>query len=308
MKQSASHILMVRPAAFQYNAETALSNEFQQKIEGYSPEQILEKARLEFDTMVAELTAVKIDVEVVEDTPTPIKPDAIFPNNWFSVGPNGLLTIFPMKNKNRQLEKRRDIIENIKQKYNVENELDLSEYEQKDRALEGTGSIVYDHINKTAYACLSPRTDVELFKSYCNKIGYTPVIFNSYDAKGKLIYHTNVVMCVGSGYVVVGLDTVKDVEERQSLLDAFYRSNLEIVELTDDQIFKHFAGNMLQVESRDGDLYLVMSQRAFRSLLSEQIAQIEKYAKLLPVSIDIIETIGGGSARCMMAEIFPNKK
>ena len=308
MVQSASSIMMVRPAAFQFNVETAESNEFQNNIDDISREEILVKAQYEFDTMVDELRAKHIDVMVVDDTPEPIKPDAIFPNNWISMSQDGTLTIFPMKNENRQREKRSDIVDKISSSFEVTKTIDLSHFEKEDRALEGTGSIVYDHLHRVAYACLSPRTDRGIFDEYCAQIGYEPFVFHSYDSNSKLIYHTNVVMCIGSGYVVIGLDTVSDELEKKKLIDQFAKTNLEVVSLTNDQLLYHFAGNMLQVQSQDGTLYLVMSKRAFSSLTESQIEQIEKYVHILTVSIDIIETIGGGSARCMMAEIFLTKK
>lgn len=308
MRQSATNIMMVRPASFQFNHETAQSNEFQNNIEDLSREEILRIAQTEFDTMVTELTSHKINVLVVHDTISPEKPDAIFPNNWISMGQDGTMTIFPMKTKNRQLEKRKDIIELIRDKYQVQKEMDLSHYEVMNKALEGTGSIVYDHIHKIAYACLSPRTELDLFTDYCNQIGYEAVSFHSYDTQGTLVYHTNVVMCIGSGFVVIGIDTITDQEEREKLEAKFKASQLEIIYLTNEQLLKHFAGNMLQVENMAGELFLVMSQRAFRSLTEIQKIQIEKYAGILPVSIDVIEKIGGGSARCMMAEIFLDKK
>jgi hypothetical protein len=308
MRQSATNVMMVRPASFQFNHETALSNEFQNNIEDLSREETLRIAQTEFDTMVTELTSHKINVLVVHDTISPEKPDAIFPNNWISMGQDGTMTIFPMKTKNRQLEKRKDIIEFIRDKYQVQKEMDLSHYEVMNKALEGTGSIVYDHIHKIAYGCLSPRTELDLFTDYCTQIGYEAVSFHSFDTQGTLIYHTNVVMCIGSGFVVIGMDTITDQEEREKLEAKFKASQLEIIYLTNEQILQHFAGNMLQVENMAGELFLVMSQRAFQSLTEIQKIQIEKYAAILPVSIDLIEKIGGGSARCMMAEIFLDKK
>jgi hypothetical protein len=308
MRQSATNVMMVRPASFQFNHETAQSNEFQNNIEDLSREETLRIAQTEFDTMVTELTIHKINVLVVHDTISPEKPDAIFPNNWISMGQDGTMTIFPMKTKNRQLEKRKDIIEFIRDKYQVQKEMDLSHYEVMNKALEGTGSIVYDHIHKIAYGCLSPRTELDLFTDYCTQIGYEAVSFHSFDTQGTLIYHTNVVMCIGSGFVVIGMDTITDQEEREKLEAKFKASQLEIIYLTNEQILQHFAGNMLQVENMAGELFLVMSQRAFQSLTEIQKIQIEKYAAILPVSIDLIEKIGGGSARCMMAEIFLDKK
>jgi hypothetical protein len=299
---------MIRPASFQFNYETAQSNEFQTNVAHLSKEEVLEIAQKEFDTMVTELTAEKVNVLVIDDTEFPEKPDAIFPNNWISMNQDGSMTIFPMKNYNRQLEKRKDIIELIQSKYQVSQIHDLSHYEPMNLALEGTGSIVFDHMHKVAYACLSPRTELNLFEEYCAQIGYKGVHFNSFDSNNKLIYHTNVVMCAGSGYVVIGMDTVTDEEERAILETQFKESNLEIIYLSNNQLLEGFAGNMLQIENKDGELLLVMSRKAFNSLTESQKMQIEKYAAILPVSIDLIETIGGGSARCMMAEIFLEKK
>jgi hypothetical protein len=186
--------------------------------------------------------------------------------------------------------------------------IDLSHFENEDLALEGTGSIVFNHQSKTAYACLSPRTEESVLKNLCEIMGYDYHIFKSYDSSNKLIYHTNVVMCVGSGYVVIGLNSILDQEERKAILSRFQEEKLEVVELNDVQLNKHFAGNMLEVLDANGIPNLVMSKRAFNSLDEHQKAQIEKYAKMLPVSIDIIETVGGGSARCMMAEVFLTPK
>lgn len=308
MRQSTSTILMVRPASFQFNYETAQSNEFQNEVTNISKEDILSIAQKEFDTMVEELRAHNIDVTVIDDTPLPEKPDAIFPNNWISMSQSGLLTIFPMKNHNRQLEKRQDIVDFIEKNYQVKQLLNLSHYELEDKALEGTGSIVFDHLHKVAYACLSPRTEQDILTDYCNQIGYEPFCFHSYDQNKNLIYHTNVVMCVGSGYVIIGLETITQNDEKERILHKFNACQLEVIALTNEQLLHSFAGNMLQVENKDGKLFLVMSRRAYHSLTEEQKNQIKKYAELLPVSIDLIETIGGGSARCMMAEIFLEKK
>lgn len=300
--------MMVRPASFQFNHQTAQSNEFQNEITKMSKKQILSKAREEFDEMISELNDKGIEVEIIDDSEFPEKPDAIFPNNWISMSHQSIMTIFPMKNENRRLEKRVDIIERIKKKYHVDRLIDLSEYESQDRALEGTGSIVFDHNDHVAYACLSPRTDEEIFKNYCHQINYKPVVFHSYDSNGTLIYHTNVVMCVGSGYVVIGGKSIAKIDEKNTLYSQFKKSGLEVVELDDSQLLQNFAGNMLQVQGENDNLYLVMSKRAFGSLKDSQKEKLSKYVDLLPVSIDIIETIGGGSARCMMAEIFLTSK
>jgi hypothetical protein len=308
MRSSSASIFMVRPSAFQFNAETAVSNDFQTNVQGLNANQILQKAQREFDNMVEELQEVGIDVTVFEDTIEPAKPDAIFPNNWISLSQEGVMTIFPMKTANRRLEIREDIIQHFRDHYEISKEIDLTYYQDSDRALEGTGSIVFDHKNRKAYACLSPRTDLEIFNNYCADISYKPMVFHSYDGGDKLIYHTNVVMCVGDGYVIIGLDTVKDDAEKEMLIHSFEQDGLQIIALSNEQVLESFAGNMLEVRNDDDEKFLVMSKLAYSSLEDNQELQLEKYVNILPVSIDIIEKIGGGSARCMMAEIFLNRK
>lgn len=298
---------MVSPSSFQFNAETAASNDFQNNIESLSAHEIQKKAKEEHQTMVNELKEKGIDVIVIEDTPSPAKPDAIFPNNWLMMHQDGRIIIFPMKNANRQLEKRSDIVELLQKKYSVKSVLDLSHYEAEDKALEGTGSIVFDHKAKIAYACISPRTEKDVLDDLCKQIGYRAHTFNAYSEKDTLIYHTNVVMCVGEGFVVIGLNTIKDKDERAAIIKQFEDSNLDIIDLNDEQLNHHFAGNMLQVKNKENIPFLVMSKRAFHSLNASQITQIEKHTQILPVSIDLIEQIGGGSARCMMAENFLEK-
>jgi hypothetical protein len=307
MKQLSSCVLMVSPSSFQFNAETAASNDFQNNIDSLSALEIQKKAKEEHQTMVNELKEKGIDVIVIEDTPSPAKPDAIFPNNWLMMHQDGRIIIFPMKNTNRQLEKRSDIVELLHKNYSVKSVLDLSHYEAEDKALEGTGSIVFDHKAKIAYACISPRTEKDVLDDLCKQIGYKAHTFNAYSEKDTLIYHTNVVMCVGDGFVVIGLNTIKDKDERAAIIKQFEDSKLEIIDLNDEQLNHHFAGNMLQVKNKENIPFLVMSKRAFQSLNASQIAQIEKYTQILPVSIDLVEQIGGGSARCMMAENFLEK-
>jgi hypothetical protein len=308
LKQSTNHILMIEPSSFMFNEETAVSNEFQNNVNHISQEKIAQQAIEEHQKMVQELQAAGIQVNVIKDTPSPIKPDAIFPNNWIMFHHSGKIITFPMKNYNRQLERRIDIVDYYKNHFQVQDVIDLSHFENEDLALEGTGSIVFNHQSKTAYACLSPRTEESVLKNLCEIIGYDYHIFKSYDSSNKLIYHTNVVMCVGSGYVVIGLNSILDQDEKKAILSRFQEEKLEVVELNDAQLNKHFAGNMLEVLDANGIPNLVMSKRAFNSLDEHQKAQIEKYAKMLPVSIDIIETVGGGSARCMMAEVFLTPK
>lgn len=295
---------MVRPANFQYNIETAASNDYQKNITTVTQDEINRLAQQEHDDFVFTLKQYGINVEVVQDTPDPIKPDAIFPNNWISMHEDGRIFLYPMKNTNRSFERRMDIVELIQQKYQVKEVIDLSNYESQDIALEGTGSMVFDHNAKVAYACISPRTDRTLFEKYCDMIGYTPVVFYAYDHNQKLIYHTNVVMCVGEGFVVIGMCSVTDEGERKMLLDKFAATGLTVIDLTSDQLNANFAGNMLQLKNKDGEKFLVMSERAYKSLTPPQVQTLEQFTKILPVPIYMIEDIGGGSARCMMAEIF----
>lgn len=297
-------ILMIRPASFQYNEETAVSNDYQKKIEGISKENIVAKAQAEFDAMVQVLRDKKIEVLVIEDSKTPEKPDAIFPNNWISTRPDGAVFLYPMKTPNRRLERSVAVLYVLKNNFSVSEIKDYSNYEKQDIALEGTGSIVFDHNAKVAYACLSPRTDKDLLEKLCTEIGYTAHIFNAVDANGKDIYHTNVVMAVGEGFVVIGLCAVTNEEEKKALLARFENDGLEVIDLSSEQLNTAFAGNMLQVKNTEDEKFLVMSQRAFNSLSENQKNQLQKHTQLLPTPIDIIEQIGGGSARCMMAEIF----
>lgn len=299
---------MVRPAKFQYNIETAASNDYQKNITSITPQYINAQAQAEHDRFVQTLRDHGVDVLVVQDTEDPVKPDAIFPNNWISMHADGRLVLYPMKNENRARERRADIVQMIRDCFEVKDVLDWSFYEKEGLALEGTGSIVFDHIHRVAYACLSPRTDKNLFENFCKVIGYKPVVFYAYDHGGKLIYHTNVVMCVGEGFVVIGMCSVKDEKEKQMLLDQFKESNLEVIDLTFTQLNENFAGNMLQVHNKQGEKYLVMSERAFKSLRPDQIDILQKHTKLLPIPVYMIEDIGGGSARCMMAEIFCKAK
>ena len=296
-------ILLIRPQTFRYNAETAASNEFQNRPDVESEDRILQNALSEFDQFAEALDSKGINIRVVEDTALPKKPDAVFPNNWVSFHSDGTVILYPMCAENRQNERRMDIIEMLGQEFRVEKIIDLSHFENENRFLEGTGSIVFDHENKIAYACLSPRTDAALFDEVSQTLGYTPISFRAVDAKGRAIYHTNVMMCIGVGFAVICLESIENAEEKETVVESLKRSGLEIIDISFEQMNK-FAGNMLEVSGKNGKVFLVQSQRAFDSLRKEQIAVLEKYCELLPIPIPTIETIGGGSARCMMAEIF----
>ncbi len=306
MKQSTDQIFMVRPASFGFNAETAVSNAFQHKVD-LSSNEIKERALREFDLYVDKLRQVGIDVKVIQDTEKPIKPDAIFPNNWGSFHEDGTVILYPMAAPNRRIEKRKDIIDDFKANYNVSRIIDLSKYEQEELFCEGTGSIIFDHINKVAYAGLSPRTNKDVFTDVCSVIDYKPVCFVSTDANGKEIYHTNVMMCVSEKFAVVCLESIRDEVEKDNVIKILEETGHEIVEITLDQVCQ-FAGNMLSVCNKEGQEYLVMSQSAFDALTEEQKEALINYNELFPVDISTIEKIGGGSARCMISEIFLSSK
>lgn len=306
MSQSAKHILMVRPAHFGYNAETAVSNAFQNK-STLSQTEIQQKALAEFDAFQERLKEHKIEVTVIEDTSFPIKPDAIFPNNWISFHENGTVILYPMNTPNRQAERRQDVISLLAQKFSVKQTIDLSIYEQQQLFLEGTGSIVFDHEHKVAYACISPRTNEKLLNELCEQIGYCPFAFRAVDEQGKDIYHTNVMMNVSKGFAVVCLDSLPDENGRKKLAGLLESTQHEVINISHEQM-NHFAGNMLCVENVESMQFLICSQTAFIALTDKQKESINRYAEILPVSIPTIETIGGGSARCMIAEVFLPKK
>jgi len=300
--QSANTILLIRPASFCYNPETAETNEFQ-KVAGTQDESIKEDVLAEFDQFAESLYSKGITIRVVEDTELPQKPDAIFPNNWVSFHADGTVILYPMCAASRRSERRMDIIESLRTEFLIEKIIDISHFENEGRFLEGTGSIVFDHANKIAYACLSPRTDSELFREISQTLGYRPISFHATDSNGRSIYHTNVMMCIGVGFAVICLESTQNAEEKATIIESFRKSDLEIIDIDFEQM-NNFAGNMLAVSDTNGKVFLVQSQSSFDSLRKEQIAVLEKYCELLPIPIPTIETIGGGSARCMMAEIF----
>jgi len=300
--QSTSHILLIRPVSSAYNPETAASNAFQ-RLPGESGEATVRKVQNEFDAFVKGLRYSGVTVHVVSDTPDPPKPDAVFPNNWISLHKDGRVILYPMMAASRRKERRREVVEELKKTFVVNDLIDLSCYEKEGRYLEGTGSIVFDHVNQVAYACLSPRTDKELFLRVCGLLNYKPVFFTAVDAGNLPFYHTNVMMCVGEGFCLICLESIANKSERNDLEASLRKSNLEIISISLDQV-KQFAGNMLVVKNQKGESLLVCSQRAADSLTILQRRALEKYARLLPFSIPTIETIGGGSVRCMMAEIF----
>jgi len=302
-KQITSHILMVRPAHFGYNEQTAGNNAFQTQDGSLSSREISAKALEEFDAFVALLRGQGIDVIVAEDTPSPQKPDAVFPNNWVTFHQDGRVATYPMNAPLRRLERREDVLEQLAQRFVVNERLHFEHYEEVDKYLEGTGSLILDRPNRLAYACLSPRTDEGLLEEFCQTFGFEKVAFTALDAQGQEIYHTNVMMALGESFAIICLDTVRDAAEHDLLLHKLLETHKEIIEISLEQMMA-FAGNMLQVRSLDGTAYLVMSEQAFRSLRPAQVAQIERHTHILPSPIYTIEKYGGGSARCMMAEVF----
>lgn len=298
--QTTSHLLMIKPVAFDFNAETAVNNAFQQ--EG-SNENAQQKAEAEFDGFVQKLTAAGVDVTVVQDTAVPHTPDSIFPNNWISFHQDGSIVLYPMYAVNRRAERKQHVLDAIAAKFEVKQQIDFTSTEKDNLFLEGTGSMVLDRDNNIAYACLSPRTDKTVFEEWCSKMNYTACSFNSVDEKGGEIYHTNVMMCVADKYVVICLDSIRNAEERDKVFDTITDSGKAIIEISYSQM-NHFAGNMLQVQNKNGQRYLAMSSQAYSALSSRQIQELESYNPIIHSDLTTIEANGGGSARCMMAEVF----
>lgn len=306
MNQVTSTVLMIRPAAFGYNTETAANNVFQSKSE-LSQKDIQQKAEQEFDAFVNTLRKKNIEVIVVQDTAKPIKPDAVFPNNWFCTLQDGTLAVFPMYAPNRRNEKRDDMLQQLVQQYNTRDVEDWSEYEAESLFLEGTGSMIIDHEHKLIYACLSPRTNKTVLEKFAHAHGYKAITFYSKDENGVEVYHTNVIMHIGETYAVICLESITDEIERIAVSQLLTSTGHEIIPITLQQVHD-YAGNMLQVKNSKGDKYTILSKKAHKSLTKEQRDILKVHTNLLPVDITTIETIGGGSVRCMLAEIFLEKK
>lgn len=303
----ASCILMVRPAAFGFNTETAKNNFFQNNTSELTQEELQFLAVTEFDNMVTKLRNNNVEVYVVEDTKMPVKPDAIFPNNWLSTSPNGTINVFPMYASNRRIEKRTDIIENLKKEFIVHHSQDWSNYEIEENFLEGTGSMIIDYENKFIYACKSERTNTIVLENFAVANGFKAFAFTATDENNHEIYHTNVMMCLGNTFAVVCEDSIKNDDEFIALTQLLKHTNKEIIPISFHQM-KNFAGNMLQVQTTTNESRLIISQTAFNSLSPLQIQCLEKHATLLPIDVSLIEHIEGGSVRCMMAEIFLEKR
>ncbi|MNS00017.1 hypothetical protein D3C72_312580 [compost metagenome] len=307
MKQTTNSILMIRPVAFRMNEQTAVNNYYQKVLDGLLPSTVNAKAQLEFDVFVEKLRSVGVDVTVVDDVVNPDTPDSVFPNNWISFHENGDVALYPMFAENRRLERREDVLDILEEKgFVINNIMDYTSAEEDGFFLEGTGSLVLDRENGKAYCALSPRADEELFIEFCEDFEFTPVIFEAFqtvNGERKLIYHTNVMMCLGETFAVICADCIDDKKERKMVLESLRGDEKEIILITEDQV-NNFAGNMLEVKGADDRRYLVMSTSAYQSLTKKQIAQLEEHVTILSSSLDTIEACGGGSARCMMAEIF----
>lgn len=298
--QTTSKILMVRPARFAFNEETAGNNYFQQKTE---PGSVAQKALEEFDAFVSLLRRNDVEVIVIQDTDSPWTPDSIFPNNWFSSHLSGELVLYPMFARNRRQERKPYVLNLLRRKLNHPKLIDLTGWEEEGEFLEGTGSMIFDRDKRIAYACRSPRTSEKVLQDFCSLMNFDAVVFNAADKKGNPIYHTNVIMSVGTQVAVVCLESVKDENERGKIVSRLKNTGKVIVDISLDQV-EHFAGNMLEIKSRNGYPLMVMSTSARNSLTMQQETIISTYNRIVSPELATIETNGGGSARCMLAEIF----
>jgi len=297
--QTTSKVLMIRPLHFVFNEETAVNNSFQVKDDTGN---LTEKAVREFDFFVSELRNQGVDVTVVEDSPAPHTPDAIFPNNWISFHESGTYCLYPMFAPNRRKERKAEVLDIVKKKFHFHKLIDFTRYESENLFLEGTGSMVLDRENRLAYACISPRTNIEVLDDFCGKLNYRPVVFHSTDESGLAVYHTNVMMCIADRYAVICLDSIPDPAEKKRVTDTIVSSGKEIIGISHAQM-NHFAGNMLQLENDRKEKILVMSSAAWQALENDQRQKLSQYNRIVHASLQSIETNGGGSARCMIAEV-----
>lgn len=307
MGTTTNNILMIRPANFGFNSETAANNAFQSENKEESSSTIAKKAQLEFDNMVEILRSKGVNIYVIEDTKSPSKPDAVFPNNWVSFHVNGAVITYPMFAKNRRIERREDVIDKIGESFTVKRRYTFEHYEENEMYLEGTGSMLFDRDNKIVYACLSHRTDARLIDKFCVLVEYNRVVFHSVDRNEQPIYHTNVMMALGEDFAVLCKESIKSPEELKELEEVLDQTGKEILDISYKQL-ESFAGNMLQVRNDSGQTFLVMSQSAYDSLTNTQIEFLAGKTELVPIDIETIEFYGGGSVRCMMAEIFLPEK
>ena len=309
-KQITNTVLMVRPVRFRMNEQTVVNNYFQEEMD-LKNDEINRQAQQEFDVLVEKLRTVGVKVIVVDDIYEQNTPDSVFPNNWITFHQNGDIAIYPMFAENRRRERREDILDKVEAEgFDIENVYDYTDAEKENIFLEGTGAMILDRVNRKAYCALSPRADEDLFIEFCEDFEYTPVIFRAYQQVGNEqlpIYHTNVMMALGVDFAVVCLDTITNKSERKNLLHHLKEDKKEVINITPKQM-EQYAGNMLQVQGKDST-YLVMSDAAYNSLTPEQRETIEKHTAIIHSNLETIETCGGGSARCMMAEVFnPSNK
>ena len=307
MLQTTNNILMIRPVSFRMNEQTAVNNFYQKELDSMSAAEIQNKALEEFDTFVEKLRVVGVNVIVIEDIKIPDTPDSIFPNNWISLHRYGTVALYPMFAENRRLERREDILDKLEENgFEIKNIVDYTSAEDDNIFLEGTGSLLLDRVNRKAYCALSPRANEDLFIEFCEDFEYTPVLFHAYQSvKGgrELIYHTNVMMALTENIAIVCLNAIDDKNEQKKLIKHLKEDGKEIVKISEEQV-SSFAGNMLQVAGKNNERYIIMSEAAFKCLNMDQIKMIEKFSTILYSNLDTIETSGGGSARCMMLEVF----
>ena len=306
VKQTTSSILMIEPVSFDFNEQTAVNNYFQQQ-DNANDSGVQSRALAEFKSMVEKLHTNGLDIIVVQDTTEPRTPDSIFPNNWISFHQDGRVVLYPMYANNRRAERRTEVLQLLSDKgFRISTTVDYTDYEKQNRFLEGTGSMVFDHINKIAFAALSERTDKALFIQFCHDFNFEPIYFKAFQTvnnKRLPIYHTNVMMCVGDKYSVVCLAAIDNIDERNTVLNSLIMEGKEIIEISEKQM-QQFSGNMLQVENKAGRSILIISESAFASLTDLQVNRLNSYNEMLVFDIPTIEKYGGGSVRCMMAEIF----
>jgi len=308
--QITSNILMIRPVNFNFNEETASNNYYQKVIEDLTPKKAQEQALKEFDVFVEKLKSHGINIIVIEDTPEPYTPDSVFPNNWISFHEDGLVGLYPMFAVSRRGERRPDILNQLASDFEVFDIIDFTEFEVSSQYLEGTGSMILDRPNKIVYAALSERTHAPVLEEFCEKFDYTPISFTAnqtVEGNRVPIYHTNVMMCVAEDFAIICAESLDNETEKERIFNSLIKTDKEIIEITEEQV-NRFAGNMLQVHNKEGDKFLIMSTSAYQSLEVDQIKKIEKYCPIIHSSLDTIEACGGGSARCMMAEVFLQPK
>jgi len=305
MQQTTNNILMIRPVDFNFNHQTAINNHYQKTEDGLDA--VNEKAQKDFDLLVEKLQSNGINVLVFDDDLSHDTPDSIFPNNWITFHSNGDIALYPMFAINRRLERREDVLSFVEEKgFSINNIIDYTSAENEDLFLEGTGSMILDRANKKVYCSLSQRSSEEILIEFCEDFQYTPVVFNSFQNVNNQrlpIYHTNVMMCIAETFAVVCLESIDDQSQQKNVLNHLSESGKEIIEISEDQVEK-FSGNMLQLKDTNGDAILVMSDSAHTALTKQQVDKIQKHCKILSNPIPTIETCGGGSVRCMIAEVF----